>query len=61
MPPRNVPTGDAESDDLYLLLEELDRLEDLLEEMADLGVTSREEIEQRMTALNVRVDELSGA
>ena len=61
MPPRTVPTGDAESDDLYLLLEELDRLEDLLEEMADLGVTSREEVEQRMTALNVRVDELSGA
>ncbi len=61
MPPQNVTTGDAESDDLYLLLEELDRLEDLLEEMADLGVASREEVEQRMTALNVRVDELSGA
>jgi hypothetical protein len=61
MPPQNVPTGGAESDDLYLLLEELDRLEDLLEEMADLGVASREEVEQRMTALNVRVDELSGA
>ncbi len=46
---------------LYPLLAELDRLEDLLEEMADLKVASRPDAEQRMAELNAEIDRLSGA
>ena len=42
---------------LYPVLDELDRLEDLLEEMADLGVSSRAEVERRIAELNARIDE----
>jgi hypothetical protein len=41
------------------LLDELDRLEDLLEEMRDLGVTSIEDVQRRIDELNQRVDELA--
>ena len=43
----------------YPLLDELDRLEELLEEMEELGVASRADIERRMAELNARVSELS--
>ena len=46
--------------ELLPILEELDRLEDLLEEMTDLGVASRADVERRLADLNARVDELSG-
>lgn len=40
------------------LLQELDRLEELLEEMSDLAVWSRVEVEERLARLNARLDEL---
>lgn len=46
---------------LYPLLDQLDRLEDLLEEMDDLGVASRSDVERRMADLNEEIDRLSGA
>jgi hypothetical protein len=46
-------------DPLAPLLEELDRLEDLLEEMRDLGITTVEDVERRIAELNERVDDLS--
>ena len=42
--------------DLYALYDQLDRLEELLEDMADLGVTSAAEVEQRLAELNERID-----
>ena len=42
---------------LYPVLEELDRLEELLEEMTELGVTSIADIERRLADLNARIDE----
>jgi len=44
-------------DTLAPLLDELARLEDLSEEMRDLGVTSLEDIERRMVELNRQVDD----
>ena len=55
-----TPEQDRQGGELYALLEELDRLEDLLEEMTELGVESRAEAERRMSDLNTRVDHLSG-
>ena len=46
---------------LYPLLDALDRLEDLLEEMDDLRVASRADVERRMAELNDEIDRLSGA
>ncbi len=51
--------GPGAGDPLLPLLEELDRLEDLLEEMEELGVASRADVERRLADLNARVDELS--
>ena len=51
--------GSGDGDPLLPLLEELDRLEDLLEEMEELGVASRADVERRLADLNARVDELS--
>jgi hypothetical protein len=44
---------------LFALLDELDRLEELLEDMDDLGVNSRAEAEARIVVLNDLVDQLS--
>lgn len=44
--------------DLNTLLNTLDRLEELIEEMAELGVTSRDEAEARMREIHAQVDEL---
>jgi hypothetical protein len=46
-------------DELFGLLDELDRLEELLEDMDDLGVNSRAEAESRIVVLNDLVDQLS--
>ena len=59
MTPDREREGADHNDPLLPLLEELDRLEDLLEEMAELGVGSRADVERRLTELNARVDELS--
>lgn len=48
----------SQSNELYDYYEELDRLEELLEDMNELGVTSLSEIESRMLFLNERIDEL---
>ncbi len=45
---------------LYSVLEELDRLEDLLEEMDDLGVASRADGERRMAELHDEVSQMTG-
>jgi hypothetical protein len=55
------PSPLEKSPDLHQILDELDRLEELLEDMAELGVSSRDEAEARMRQLNVLVDELEGA
>ena len=52
---RDASSGPGE---LYRLLETLDRLEELLEDMDELGVSSRDDIEARMREIHVRVDEL---
>ena len=59
MTPRDPGAADQDGEDLYPLLDELDRLEELLEEMEELGVASRADIERRMAELNARVNELS--
>ena len=48
----------AQSNELYEHYEELDRLEELLEDLMELGVSSIEEIEARMLILNERIDQL---
>jgi hypothetical protein len=55
---QNGQGTEAATDALYRLLEELDRLEDLIEEMDELGVATRAEAEHRMAELNRRVDGL---
>ena len=52
---REASSGQGE---LYTLLETLDLLEELLEDMDELGVSSRDEIEARMREIHGRVDEL---
>lgn len=54
-PSREASTGQGE---LYTLLETLDRLEELLEDMDEFGVASRDDIEVRMREIHARVDEL---
>lgn len=49
----SAPTGR----DIYPLLDELDRLEELLEAMTELGVASRADAERRLAELNREVDE----
>lgn len=53
--PRVSSSVDAE---LYALYDELDRLEELLEDMADLGVSSAAEAERRIIELNAQIDAL---
>ena len=56
--PRKPPAGvDPHQGELYALLDELDRLEELIEEMDDLGVASRADAERRLAELHARVDE----
>ncbi len=46
------------SSNLQQLLDELDRIEELLEDMTDLGISNRDEAAARMHELNALVDEL---
>ncbi len=46
-------------DELFALLDELDRLEELIEDMTELGVDSKAQAEARVASLNARVDALS--
>ncbi len=54
------PRTDGTAASLFPILEELDRLEELLEEMDDLGVASRTEVERRLTELHDEVSQLTG-
>lgn len=47
------------NDSDYALLELLDRLEELLEEMDELGVTTRAEVESRMAEIEAQVADAS--
>ncbi|MGH2558802.1 MAG: hypothetical protein ACRDJH_07040 [Thermomicrobiales bacterium] len=51
--------GDQIADDLFALLEELDRLEELIEDMDSLGVHSREEAERRLAEVDARVEKIA--
>ncbi len=43
----------------YPILDQLDRLEELLEEMDELGVSSREEVERRIADLEAQLDDVA--
>ena len=53
------PENDRDRRD-YPILDQLDRLEELLEEMDELGVSSRAEIERRIAELEAQIDDVSG-
>ncbi len=55
-PARPAAVPDPTDQELYALLDELDRLEELLEEMTDLGVSTRADAERRISELNAKVD-----
>lgn len=61
MTDRPPPATEANDRALLPLLNELARLEDLLEEMTDLDVSSRAEVEIRLAALNREIDVRSDA
>ncbi len=46
----------APDPDRYALFDELDRLEELFEDMIALEIRSMDELEQRIEALNARID-----
>jgi hypothetical protein len=52
------PAADRE---VYRLLEELDRCEALLEDLDELGLSTRDEIERHMEALHKRLDALGSS
>ena len=47
--------------ELYRLYDLLDRYEELIEDMAELGVASTADAEQRITELNAQIDLLEAA
>ncbi len=51
-----TPSGADGAD--YKILDELDRLEELLEELDDLGVTTRSEVEARIATLEGKLADL---
>ena len=55
--PRSQPSDASGDRGLYDKLDLLDRLEELLEEMQDLGVRTIEEIERRIAELDAEVGE----
>jgi uncharacterized small protein (DUF1192 family) len=56
MPKRSPDPDPAPDADRYALFDELDRLEELLEDMIALEIRSMDELEQRIEALNARID-----
>ena len=58
--PKQPRSDHASADaELYALIDQLDRLEELLEEMNEFGVANREEIEHRIADLHAQVDRLA--
>lgn len=45
---------------LYELLTELDRLEEIREDLEEMGLRTLDEVDARIAELNQRIDELSG-
>lgn len=56
--PSSPGAPDPAAKELDRLLTELSRLEDLLEEMLSLGVSSATEVAARLALLNARLDDL---
>jgi hypothetical protein len=52
------PSDSASGDARYDLFDQLDRLEELLEDMIAFNVTTRAELEQRIEELNAKIDAL---
>ena len=50
--------ADAE---LFALYDQLDRIEELLEDMGDLKIDSRSEAEARLLELNAKIDQIESA
>ena len=46
---------------LFALYDRLDRIEELLEDMSDLEITSRSEAEAKLLELNEQIDQLESA
>jgi hypothetical protein len=46
---------------LFALYDRLDRIEELLEDMSDLEITSRSEAEAKLLELNDQIDQLESA
>jgi hypothetical protein len=59
--PKPSPNGQSTDPTLYALYDELDRLEELIEDMDSLGVASLEQAERRIAELNERIDAVEGA
>jgi hypothetical protein len=53
-------SGTPEERELERLLTELDRLEDLRDEMEELGIPDRTSLEARMDEVNAAIDVLTG-
>lgn len=51
-------TREIPESEIYALYDELDRLEELLEDMAALGIQSVDQAEARIAELNGRIDAL---
>lgn len=56
-----IPSAESqrEPEEIDRLLERLARLEDLVEDMEQLGIASRTDAEQHLVSLNARLDELT--
>ena len=55
---RSDPRTHRESERLLALLRELDQLEDLLDDMDELGIETRSGLQRRIAALHEQVDAL---
>ncbi len=54
-----MATDDQRDKTAYRVLQQLDRLEELLEEMDALGIESKDQLLAEMTRLNLELDQLS--
>ena len=58
-PAMDAPSENERDRRDYPILDQLDRLEELLEEMDELGISSRAEVERRIAELEARLDDVS--
>jgi hypothetical protein len=56
MPETPKPVGTDKR--LFALYDELDRIEELLEDMLDLKISSKDEAERRIVELNEQIDQI---